>query len=129
MRLRPSSCHQLELLAQSQVNPANERLEIVEAFAELSDTRRAAGKRHQVPLCLALFTLAVVAGNRGFLAIGDWLKSYHSELRSPVQATKRPTAFLQHHSSSTNCSGLQAVCRLSGQVFRHPTSTGRNPSS
>ena len=42
--------------------------------------RKASGKRHQVPLCLALFTLAVAAGNRGFLAIGDWLNSYRAEL-------------------------------------------------
>ena len=53
---------------------------IVEAFAELPDTRRTAGQRHNQALCLALFTLAVVAGNRGFLAIGDWLKAYHDEL-------------------------------------------------
>jgi len=56
------------------------QLAIVEAFAELSDTRRTAGQRHQQALCLALFTLAVAAGNRGFLAIGDWLRAYHEEL-------------------------------------------------
>jgi len=55
-------------------------LAIVAAFAALPDTRRTAGQRHQQALCLALFTLAVVAGNRGFLAIGDWLKAYHAEL-------------------------------------------------
>jgi hypothetical protein len=31
-------------------------------------------------LCLALFTLAITAGNRGFLAMGDWLRSYRREL-------------------------------------------------
>ena len=31
-------------------------------------------------LCLALFTLAVTAGNRGFLSIGDWLKGYQRDL-------------------------------------------------
>jgi hypothetical protein len=56
------------------------QLAIVEAFADLCDTRRTAGQRHQQALCLALFTLAVTAGNRGFLAIGDWLKAYHVEL-------------------------------------------------
>ncbi|MBW4552392.1 MAG: ISAs1 family transposase [Aphanocapsa sp. GSE-SYN-MK-11-07L] len=56
------------------------QLEIVEAFTDLSDTRRTAGQRHQQALCLALFTLAVAAGNRGFLAIGDWLRAYHDEL-------------------------------------------------
>ncbi|PZV10340.1 MAG: ISAs1 family transposase, partial [Leptolyngbya sp.] len=35
------------------------QLAIVEAFADLPDTRRTAGQRHQQALCLALFTLAV----------------------------------------------------------------------
>ncbi len=48
-------------------------LSILDAFAELPDTRRTAGQRHTQSLCLALFTLAVAAGNRGFLAIGDWI--------------------------------------------------------
>jgi predicted transposase YbfD/YdcC len=55
-------------------------LAIVEAFKDLPDPRRKEGKRHQQTLCLALFTLGVSAGNQGFLAIGDWLKSYKTEL-------------------------------------------------
>jgi hypothetical protein len=62
------------------ISPATERIEILEAFAKLPDVRNASGKRHQMTLCLALFTLAVTAGNRGFLAIGDWLESYRREL-------------------------------------------------
>jgi len=53
---------------------------IVEAFKDLPDPRRTAGQRHTQGVCLALFTLAVAAGNRGFLAIGDWLKAYHDQL-------------------------------------------------
>lgn len=56
------------------------QLAIVEAFAGLPDPRRSSGKRHEQALCLALFTLAVAAGNRGFLAIGDWLQAYQEEL-------------------------------------------------
>lgn len=56
------------------------QLAIVEAFNSLPDQRQSSGKRHDQALCLALFTLAVAAGNRGFLAIGDWLKAYHVEL-------------------------------------------------
>lgn len=56
------------------------QLAIVEAFAELQDRRRRAGQRHSLALCLALFTLAIVAGNKGFLAIGDWIASYHQQL-------------------------------------------------
>jgi len=55
-------------------------LALVEAFSQLPDPRRGAGQRHNQALCLALFTLAVAAGCRGFLAIGDWLKAYHDDL-------------------------------------------------
>ncbi len=64
------------------------QLAIVSAFADLPDTRRTAGQRHNQALCLALFTLAVAAGNRGFLAIGDWLKAYHNELVALFQPAK-----------------------------------------
>jgi hypothetical protein len=57
-----------------------ERIEILEAFADLPDVRQASGKRHHMALCLALFTLAVTAGNRGFLSIGDWLRCYQRDL-------------------------------------------------
>lgn len=43
---------------------------IVDAFADLPDPRRTAGQRHAQALCLALFTLAVAAGNR---ALVSWL--------------------------------------------------------
>jgi len=69
--------------------PSTERLEILEAFADLPDSRNASGKRHQMTLCLALFTLAVTAGNRGFLAIGDWLNSYRQDLLELFQPPKQ----------------------------------------
>jgi hypothetical protein len=65
------------------------QLAIVEAFMNLPDTRRTAGQRHQQALCLALFTLAVTAGNRGFLAIGDWLKAYEIELIELFEPAKQ----------------------------------------
>ena len=48
-----------------------EQIAIIEAFSELPDARRRAGMRHNQTLCLALFTLAIAAGNKGFLAMGD----------------------------------------------------------
>lgn len=72
------------------------QLAIVEAFADLPDARRTAGQRHHQALCLALFTLAVAAGNRGFLAIGDWLKAYHDEL---VALFKPPKGRLPSYST------------------------------
>lgn len=58
---------------------------IVEAFSEIADNRRSQGKRHEITICLASFTLAVAAGNQGFIAIGDWLKAYQGELRRILQ--------------------------------------------
>ncbi len=61
---------------------------ILEAFAELPDSRRSSGQRHTQALCLSLFTLAIAAGNKGFLAIGDWLKAYKDELVALFQPSK-----------------------------------------
>lgn len=72
------------------------QIAIVDAFSELPDTRRTAGQRHSQALCLALFTLAVAAGNRGFLAIGDWLKAYNEEL---VELFKPPKCRLPSYST------------------------------
>jgi len=60
--------------------PIINTLAIVEAFRDLPDTRRKAGLRHDQALCLALFTLAISAGCRGFISIDDWLHSYQEEL-------------------------------------------------
>ena len=87
------------LVIDSRLESTAERIEILEAFSDLPDVRRAAGKRHPMALCLALFTLAVTAGNRGFLAIGDWLACYRCDLialfnppksRLPSYSTIRP---------------------------------------
>lgn len=64
---------------------------LVSIFAGLPDRRRKQGKRHPLPLCLALFTLAVTAGNQGFLAIGDWLKSYKQQLKELFEVNKLPS--------------------------------------
>ena len=63
-------------------------LAIMDAFADLPYARRSQGTRHQHTLCLALFTLAIAAGNQGFLAIGDWLKSYRPPLLTLFKPTK-----------------------------------------
>ena len=64
---------------------------LVGVFAGLPDGRRKQGRRHSLPLCLALFTLAVAAGNQGFLAIGDWLKSYKQQLQELFEVDFLPS--------------------------------------
>ena len=65
-------------------SPPSERLEILDAFAELPDTRHTSGKRHQMALCLALFTLAVTASR--VIAMSSLSCS------SPPNSGCRPTA-------------------------------------
>ncbi|MEL7352590.1 MAG: transposase family protein, partial [Cyanobacteria bacterium J06560_5] len=75
--------------AANQPVPSDEQLEILSVFSEIPDTRHSLGKRHHIALCLALFTLSIAAGNQGFLAIGDWLKSYEAELLKLFNPPKR----------------------------------------
>ena len=89
-------------------------LAIVEAFRELPDQRRGAGRRHNQALCLSLFTLAVSAGCRGFLSISDWLDSYRDELLELFSPPKESIALLQHDSSCVAESRLQSVQPMSG---------------
>ena len=42
------------------------QIAILEAFSDLPDARRGQGRRHSVAISLAIFTLAVAAGNKGF---------------------------------------------------------------
>jgi hypothetical protein len=64
---------------------------ILQAFEGLPDLRRAQGRRHSVSLCLALFTLAVAAGNQGFQAIGDWLQEHFTELSELFGVKRLPS--------------------------------------
>ena len=58
----------------------------------------------------SLFTLSVTAGNRGFLAIGDWLWAYHDELVAmgitALGEAYRLTAQFGGHGVATRLPGL-----------------------
>lgn len=64
---------------------------LLDVFEGMPDGRRKQGTRHSLQLCLALFTLAVAAGNRGFLAIGDWLKCYSRPLQELFGVERLPS--------------------------------------
>ena len=60
-------------------------------FDEMPDVRNASGRRYQMALCLALFTLAITAGNRGLRAVGSWLKRHQSELAELFKSPRIPS--------------------------------------
>lgn len=64
---------------------------ILDVFEGIADHRRKQGRRHSLSLCLALFTLAIVAGNHGFLAIGDWLLSHSNQLKKIFNVERVPS--------------------------------------
>jgi hypothetical protein len=66
-------------------------IEILKVFEGMPDQRRRQGTRHSLQLCLALFTLAVAAGNQGFLAIGDWLNYHAQELKELFGVERIPS--------------------------------------
>jgi hypothetical protein len=67
------------------------QIAILEVFADLPDVRRGQGRRHSIALCVSIFTLAVTAGNQGFLAIGDWIDSYHEQLKQIFAVERLPS--------------------------------------
>ncbi len=81
--------------------------------------------RHSLRLCLALFTLAVAAGNQGFLAIGDWLKSYKQQLkelfcidRIPSYSTvRRALLSLDYKEYSTRLAQFFEIAPLAGEML------------
>ena len=93
------------------------QIAIVEAFADLPDTRRTAGQRHHQALCLALFTLGVAAGNRGFLAIGDWLKADHEQLVTLFQPPLGRLPSGGHDSADITAVRVSGLFRLFVEVF------------
>lgn len=111
------------------------QIAILKAFTGVEDPRRRAGQRHTLPICLALFTLAIAAGNRGFLAIGDWIKSYHEQLidlfkppknRLPSYSTVRRALlhinYEQYSACLANFFDVQPICGetigLDGKVLK-----------
>ncbi len=67
------------------------QIALLDVFEGMPDVRRKQGRRHSLQLCLALFTLAVAAGNQGFLAIGDWLNSYSRQLKELFAVERLPS--------------------------------------
>ena len=57
----------------------------------MPDHRRKQGRRHSLSLCLALFTIAVLAGNRGFISIGHWLKLHDQQLKELFEVKSLPS--------------------------------------
>ena len=60
---------------------AEQMLSLPDYFADIPDPRRAQGRRHPLPVVLALAAGAVLCGMRGYKAIADWAKALGPKAR------------------------------------------------
>lgn len=101
------------------------QIALLDVFEGMSDCRRKQGRRHSLQLCLALFTLAVAAGNQGFLAIGDWLKSSRQPLKEwfgvegiPSYSTvRRALLSLEYQEYSSRLAQFFGITPLAGEML------------
>lgn len=68
---------------------ADQMLSLYDFFKEINDTRRAQGKKHQLPTILSLSAAAILCGMRGYKDIALWVKSLGNKARSRFQCRKR----------------------------------------
>ena len=102
------------------------QLAIVEAFSDLIDTRCGTGSRHPQALCLAMFTVAVAAGNKGFFAIGDWLKAHKVEFVELFQPPKGRIPCYSTIRRTKNADRVSELFSLLIPFFRCSTIAKRN---
>ena len=58
-------------------------------FKEVSDPRRAQGRRHPLPVVLAIATAAVLCGMRGYKAIAGWAKDLSPKARERFHCRRK----------------------------------------
>ncbi len=60
---------------------AEQMLSLPEFFADIPDPRRAQGRRHSLPVVLAIAAGAILCGMRGYKAIADWAQALGPKAR------------------------------------------------
>ncbi|MGH8510860.1 MAG: transposase family protein, partial [Gammaproteobacteria bacterium] len=60
---------------------ADQMCALPEFFADIPDPRRAQGRRHPLPVVLAIAAGAILCGMRGYKAIADWAQSLGPKAR------------------------------------------------
>ena len=68
---------------------AEQMQSLPEFFRQISDPRRAQGRRHPLPAVLAIATAAVLCGARGYKAIADWANALSPRARARFRCRYR----------------------------------------
>ena len=67
---------------------AREYSSLVEALRDVPDPRKARGKRHAWPLVLTLLGAALLSGQQGVRAIGQWVRERAEDLRALLRPAR-----------------------------------------
>jgi hypothetical protein len=102
------------------------QLAIVEAFADLPDTRRKAGQRHHQALCLALFTRFSRCRESGIF--GNWglVECPSLSISCFISTAPRTFTLLQHDSPDMAAVRISGLFGLFVEVLRDSSQTRRN---
>lgn len=105
---------------------AMSQLAIVEAFADLPDTRRKAGQRHHQALCLALFTRFSRCRESGIF--GNWglVECPSLSISCFISTAPRTFTLLQHDSPDIAAVRISGLFGLFVEVLRDSSQTRRN---
>jgi hypothetical protein len=68
---------------------AEQMRSLAEFFADIPDPRRAQGRRHPLPVVLAIATAAVLCGARGYKAISQWAQDLGQKARARFRCRYR----------------------------------------
>jgi len=68
---------------------AEQMRSLPEFFADIPDQRRAQGRRHPLPVVLAIATAAVLCGARGYKAISQWAQDLSQKARARFRCRYR----------------------------------------
>jgi predicted transposase YbfD/YdcC len=83
--LDPTYCHGAPKLMLS----AEHMRSLPAFFADIPDPRRAQGRRHRLPVVLAIATAAVLCGARGYKAISEWADDLGQKARARFRCRYR----------------------------------------
>lgn len=96
------------------IDPAS----LYRAFAQVTDGRKAKGKRYPLPLLLTLLLLGKLAGETGINGIVEWIKERQAWLRGQLNWPKRFPTNSTYSEALARCDAQEIVTVIAGVLLK-----------